>query len=89
MRHRCYNPRNKRFHHYGGRGIKICKRWDRFENFRKDMGDDWKLGMTLDRKNPDKDYKPSNCQWLTKSANTAKGNMERAKRRGSSSRWMK
>lgn len=36
---RCSNPNNKRWEHYGGRGIKICDRWLDFPNFLIDMGE--------------------------------------------------
>lgn len=66
MRNRCLNPNNNAFGSYGGRGIKICKRWDRFENFLSDMGPKPGLLYSLDRKNNDKGYSKSNCRWATK-----------------------
>jgi hypothetical protein len=64
LRQRCYNKKNPSFRLYGGRGITICKRWEKFENFYADMGEKPK-GMTLDRRNNSKGYSKSNCWWAT------------------------
>lgn len=65
MIRRCTRPLSARYKDYGGRGIKVCKRWQRFENFLADMGKPPK-NKTLDRKNNDGDYCKSNCQWATR-----------------------
>lgn len=65
MKQRCNNPNNDNYNHYGGRGIKVCKRWnDSFSNFLEDMGERPE-GMTLERKNNDGNYEPSNVKWAT------------------------
>ena len=64
MLQRCNNPNSQRYKDYGGRGITVCKRWLKFENFLADMGDRPR-GLTLDRKNNDKGYYKRNCHWAT------------------------
>ena len=66
MMMRCYNPKNKKFRLYGGRGIKVCDRWHEFFAFYADTGDA-PPGMSLDRKNNDGDYTPDNWRWATHS----------------------
>lgn len=65
MRSRCNNPNVPAYKDYGGRGIKVCARWDDFNNFLADMGPRPE-GKSLDRW-PDKNgnYEPGNCRWAT------------------------
>lgn len=66
MIQRCTNPRCKAFSNYGGRGIKVCKRWrDSFEAFLADMGEK-PTGLQIDRIENDGNYEPSNCKWATR-----------------------
>jgi hypothetical protein len=65
MIQRCTNPTNTNFKHYGARGITVCERWMSFENFLADMGER-PIGLTLERKENDLGYTPSNCKWATK-----------------------
>lgn len=64
---RCEYPSSRNYHLYGGRGIKVCKRWRKnFMDFFKDVGPKPSPSHTLDRKENNKGYSPSNCRWATK-----------------------
>lgn len=62
---RCYNKQSTVYANYGGRGIRVCRRWRKFENFLADMGD-CGPSLTIDRKDNDGHYEPGNCKWATR-----------------------
>lgn len=73
MKYRCSNPNCKKYHLYGGRGIKISENWMSYINFYNDMWQSYQehcreFGVkdtTIDRINPDKGYYAENCRWAT------------------------
>lgn len=64
---RCNNPNATGYKNYGGRSIKVCDKWNKsFIAFYKDMGPSYEEGLTIERKENDKNYEPSNCCWATR-----------------------
>ena len=67
MNRRCKSPSHKGFVNYGGRGIKVCRRWQQsFFNWLQDMGLRPDRSFTLERVDNSKGYNPSNCKWATR-----------------------
>lgn len=66
MIQRCYNPKHPRYNQYGGRKIKVCRRWKKsFDSFLLDLGPRPSNGHSIDRINNRLGYRPDNCRWAT------------------------
>jgi len=65
MIQRCDNPKCKDWKYYGRRGITVCNRWLKFDNFIKDMGR-CPARLTIERKDNNLGYEPGNCVWATR-----------------------
>jgi hypothetical protein len=66
MRDRCQNNSTPAYKNYGGRGIKVCNRWNfSFENFFADMASTYAVGLSLERIDVNGDYEQLNCMWET------------------------
>jgi hypothetical protein len=65
MVNRCTSPTSDHWAQYGGRGITVCDRWLKFENFLADLGER-PDGKTLERRNNSEGYNPDNCGWASR-----------------------
>lgn len=66
MLDRCQLPTHQAWKNYGGRGIKVCKRWHQFQNFWADMGPAYERGLQIERVDNNGDYESKNCCWTTR-----------------------
>lgn len=66
MMSRCYKQNHDRYDYYGGRGIKVCDRWNgNILNFYEDMSQGYDDSLSIDRIDNNKGYEKSNCRWVT------------------------
>ena len=78
MKKRCYNKKCIGYKNYGGKGIAVCKEWlDDFNSFYSwAMENGYAEKLTIDRIDSSGNYEPSNCQWITRSENISRRNIE-------------
>lgn len=71
MHNRCEKPQEPAYRWYGAKGVKVCDEWTTFEPFYAwAISNGYQEGLTIDRIDPDGDYCPENCRWITRSENS-------------------
>lgn len=75
---RCYSASKEDFPYYQGKGIKICDSWKTNQEvfFKWCLDNGWQKGLVLDRKDPQGNYDPDNCQFITKEDNLKKSHID-------------
>jgi hypothetical protein len=66
MHHRCSAQKHPSYAYYGARGIGVCERWFKFENFLTDMGEKPSSDVTIERVDNSLGYCAENCKWASK-----------------------
>lgn len=71
MLQRCGNPRNKKYHIYGGKGVTVCDKWKTFEGFYEDNYSLYQDGLTIDRIDSSGNYCLENVRWISQKKNSS------------------
>jgi len=70
MHQRCSNTKNRRFHRYGGRGVRVCGAWSDYRVFKAwALANGYSQVLQIDRVDNDGGYCPENCRWVTQKEN--------------------
>jgi hypothetical protein len=72
IKSRCFNPADKNYPGYGGKGITMFEAWRDFEQFIADLPPKPRTGeYSIDRINNDGSYVPGNIRWATRQQQAA------------------
>ena len=67
---RCFKNNCEEYKNYGGRGITVCKEWQKIGGFYSfviwALNNGYNPKLTIDRINNDGNYEPNNCRWVTR-----------------------
>src|SRR5579863_1443639 len=76
MHSRCRDPGNTSWKYYGGKGITVCTEWATYVPFRDwALANGYKEGLSIERENPQLNYVPANCEWITRGENSRRAHL--------------
>lgn len=84
LRQRCNNPNDKDYMNYGGRGIKVCEEWnkDSAAFIHWSLNNGYANNLSIDRKDPNGDYRPDNCRWATSTEQARNKRIQKSNKTG-------
>lgn len=72
IKQRCENPKSNSYRWYGARGVRVDAAWQTYTPFKEwALAAGYEPGLVIDRVDPDRDYTPSNCRWVTAEMNSS------------------
>lgn len=81
MKARCHRLNQKDWKYYGARGVSVCNEWrnSSVAFIEWALANGWEQGLTLDRRDNNGNYEPSNCRFVTRAVQAQNRRVTRVK----------